>query len=89
MIQGMRTPEIARTHKRLLVMHKKTTRDVRKHLLLNNQNFRKIKDEYTSLGSEKGLGIYDNKNLLENGSEFSPTCNNCGCELIVETNTMT
>ena len=46
---------------------------------------RKKKDEYTSLGSGKGLGSYDNENLLENINEISATCNSCGCELIVET----
>ena len=45
---------------------------------------KKIKDEYTYLGCGKSLGIYDNESLLENINEFSPPCNSCGCELIVE-----
>ena len=48
-------------------------------------NSKKNEDEYTSIGGGKGLGIYDNNNLLENINEFFPTCNCCGCESIVET----
>ena len=46
------TQEIARDAQKMTI-------DLRKELLLKNENFQKINDIYTSLGSGKGLIIYD------------------------------